>query len=311
MKNQLKLVSAIILLMNTNVSFSLGINSDLPLPMEDQVDLRKIIREKRRAHKVLERNYVFIPSSTKTSSFYIATTEVTNFEYLEFLYMIGKSDGAEVKSMHQPDTSNWLSIPRYGNSMATYYHKHPAYHDHPVVNVSYDDALAYSEFLEEHLNDSYQFEHIEFEVSLPTIEEWKHVAYQYSTVDLTPLEDDCLIDKKGNLNCVYNRIDQLDLKLTAEDSLELVDPEEYMQNYQHTPCSVYNFPAQSYGLQHLAGNVAEFVLDKGIVKGGGWQDSGYYLLNEVDKEYDDDGSSVNNGFRVMISICEKNTKKQS
>ena len=162
MKNQLKLITGVILLLITNVSLSSGIYSDLPSPndsknkKEAQVDPKKIMREKRRAHKALEGSYIFIPSSAKTSSFYIATTEVTNFQYLEFLHMIGKSDGAEVKSMHQPDTSNWLSIPRYGNSMATYYHKHPAYHDHPVVNVSYDDALAYSEFLEEHLNDSYQ-----------------------------------------------------------------------------------------------------------------------------------------------------------
>jgi hypothetical protein len=55
----------------------------------------------------------------------------------------------------------------------------------------------------------------------------------------------------------------------------------------------------------MAGNVEEFVLEKGISKGGSWSDTGYYLQNAVEEHYDSTFSaSSERGFRIVMKIKE-------
>ena len=55
----------------------------------------------------------------------------------------------------------------------------------------------------------------------------------------------------------------------------------------------------------MAGNVEEFVREKGITKGGGWDDTGYYLQNSVYETYSSSNeTSAARGFRFVMEIQE-------
>ena len=66
---------------------------------------------------------------------------------------------------------------------------------------------------------------------------------------------------------------------------------------------VRSYSRNDYGLYNMAGNVAEFVQEPGITKGGSWNDTGYYLQNGVAQTYADSSAASNTrGFRFMMQV---------
>ena len=58
-------------------------------------------------------------------------------------------------------------------------------------------------------------------------------------------------------------------------------------------------------IYHLASNVEEYMQEKGIIKGGGWKDTGYYLQNFVSQTYDStNATSEDRAFRVAMEIIK-------
>lgn len=86
------------------------------------------------------------PGTLKVAdNFFMDSDEVSNFNWLEYLYWTGRvfgSDSPQYKAA-LPDTSQWLSEDSCLHKYATYYLRHPAYRDYPVVGVSYEQAVAY------------------------------------------------------------------------------------------------------------------------------------------------------------------------
>ena len=81
-------------------------------------------------------------SQSKTVSvqaFYMDETEVTNFNWLEYLYWLSRVYSADYPEVYQkalPDTLVWRSKLGYNEPYVDYYLRHPAYRDYPVVGVS-------------------------------------------------------------------------------------------------------------------------------------------------------------------------------
>ncbi len=77
---------------------------------------------------------------------YFDKTEITNFSYLEFMFWTGKIFGTNSIEFISilPDTKVWSSLNIAYSSLDTFYLKHRAYNDFPVVGVSYEQAVAYS-----------------------------------------------------------------------------------------------------------------------------------------------------------------------
>ena len=68
---------------------------------------------------------------------------------------------------------------------------------------------------------------------------------------------------------------------------------------------VKSYPANGYGLFDMAGNVEEYVLEKGVTKGGSWKDTGYYLNIHVEELYDSTSlTSSERGFRFLMKLEE-------
>jgi len=79
--------------------------------------------------------------------------ESTNMDWLEYLYWIARVYGEdhELYLAALPDTTVWKNfvLPEYGEpfiDLTNHYLRHPAYYDYPVVGISQQQAMAYSQW---------------------------------------------------------------------------------------------------------------------------------------------------------------------
>lgn len=89
------------------------------------------------------------------SSFYMDQTEVTNFNYLEYLHwiMLLNTDNPIIYKKSLPDTLVWRDKLSYNEPYVLYYLRHPAYRDYPVVGVSWVQAAEYCKWRTDRVNE--------------------------------------------------------------------------------------------------------------------------------------------------------------
>ena len=96
------------------------------------------------------------PRRITIRSFYMDETEVTNLNYLEYLYWVNRvfgNDYPEVYRKALPDTLVWRERLAYNEPLADLYLRHPAYHDYPVVGVSWVQASEYCLWRSDRVNE--------------------------------------------------------------------------------------------------------------------------------------------------------------
>ncbi|MBL7897034.1 MAG: SUMF1/EgtB/PvdO family nonheme iron enzyme, partial [Crocinitomicaceae bacterium] len=78
------------------------------------------------------------PRRVTVSSFYMDQFEVTNFNWLEYLYWTRRTyeEFPMVYKNALPDTNCWRSPLAFNEPYVEYYLRHPAYQNYPVVGVS-------------------------------------------------------------------------------------------------------------------------------------------------------------------------------
>lgn len=84
-----------------------------------------------------------VPRRVTVRSFYMDQTEVSNLAYLEYLYWIGRVFGVNYPAVYRnalPDTLVWRERLAYNEPLVENYLRHPAYHEYPVVGVSWEQA---------------------------------------------------------------------------------------------------------------------------------------------------------------------------
>lgn len=89
-------------------------------------------------------------------SFYMDETEVTNLDYLEYLYWVSRVYGESYPEVYRkalPDTLVWRDRLAYNEPLASLYLRHPAYHDYPVVGVSWVQASDYASWRSDRVNE--------------------------------------------------------------------------------------------------------------------------------------------------------------
>lgn len=101
-----------------------------------------------------------IPRRVTVSSFYMDETEVSNLDYLEYLYWLNRvfrrgADGRphQVYLNALPDTLVWRDPLAYNEPFVENYLRHPAYHDYPVVGVSWVQARDYAAWRTDRVNE--------------------------------------------------------------------------------------------------------------------------------------------------------------
>ncbi len=100
------------------------------------------------------------PSQQHVMSFYMDETEVTNFMYLEYLNWLKKvfpPTEENYKNIYQgalPDTLVWRNRLGYNETMTNNYLRHPAYANYPVVGVNWIQAVEFSKWRTERVNEA-------------------------------------------------------------------------------------------------------------------------------------------------------------
>jgi gliding motility-associated lipoprotein GldJ len=100
------------------------------------------------------------PTQQHIQSFYMDETEVTNVMYLEYLEWLKKvfpPTEENYKNIYQgalPDTLVWRNRLGYNETMTNNYLRHPAYANYPVVGVNWIQAVEFSKWRTERVNEA-------------------------------------------------------------------------------------------------------------------------------------------------------------
>ena len=89
------------------------------------------------------------------ASFYMDETEVSNVDWLEYLYWIKRNfkEDAEYYNNALPDTLVWRKPLSYNEPWVNNYLRHPAYQDYPVVGVTWEQARDYCVWRTDRVNE--------------------------------------------------------------------------------------------------------------------------------------------------------------
>jgi sulfatase modifying factor 1 len=96
------------------------------------------------------------PHQVTVNSFYMDETEVSNLDYLEYIHWLKRVYGADYPNVVRkalPDTTVWLNKMTYNEPLVENYFRHPAYHDYPVVGVSWLQANNYASWRTDRVNE--------------------------------------------------------------------------------------------------------------------------------------------------------------
>ena len=99
------------------------------------------------------------PTQQHVQSFYMDETEVTNLMYLEYLdylkkvYPPSEERYRNIYNGALPDTLVWRNRLGYNETMTNNYLRHPAYVNYPVVGVSWIQAVEFSDWRTDRVNE--------------------------------------------------------------------------------------------------------------------------------------------------------------
>lgn len=100
------------------------------------------------------------PTQQHVQSFYMDETEVTNAMYLEYLDWLKKTfppSEEKYKDIYEgasPDTLVWRNRLGYDEAMTNNYLRHPSYANYPVVGVNWIQAVEFSKWRTERVNEA-------------------------------------------------------------------------------------------------------------------------------------------------------------
>ena len=99
------------------------------------------------------------PTQQHVQSFYMDETEVTNSMYLDYLdylkgvYSITEDNYKDIYGGALPDTLVWRNRLGYNETMTNNYLRHPSYAEYPVVGVNWVQAVEFSQWRTDRVNE--------------------------------------------------------------------------------------------------------------------------------------------------------------
>lgn len=230
-------------------------------------------------------------------SLLIDQTEVSNLHYRLFLEY-KKQNPSEYKAL-LPDTLVWKTF-RLNDPYIDHYFRYQGFAQFPVVGVSYEQALAFCAWRSEYLTAYYQnkkgkwkaYDFV-FTFRLPTESEWEKAALAGQNREENPYgfgKKAFKIWKKGEKNSKEKIVNWETENGKAEGMIT------------HW---IYGYEPNDWEIYQMIGNVAEMVKEKGIAKGGSWQDTPENCKVSEHQKYEQANYWV--GFRC---VCEVKIKKR-
>ena len=233
-------------------------------------------------------------------AFYMLETEVPNKAYNHFLNDLkaqGRTDDYEKACFR---SENWYTPNHHNEAARCYYDSFPAYELYPAVNVPYEGAVLFCQWLTEKVGNP------EWEYVLPSQLDWTWAAEGGKTGEVYSMGGPFLTAADGTPYYHYQHVD--DSWITRTDSgFQVVDnhPNTVSTNFigSDIPYPAKSLRANGYGLYNMCGNVAEMVSNPNMAVGGSWLDPGYDIRIYSTKEYTQPSPQI--GFRVIARKVEK------
>jgi formylglycine-generating enzyme required for sulfatase activity len=262
--------------------------------------------------KALTKSYVLVPSGTAivngdsvtVQSFYMYNKEVTNFNYLEFLYDLKSHGETELLKIAQVDSNRWNMLNSYNQAYVTYYHSHPAYKEYPVVNVSHEAALLYCKWLGEKYDEKFGTKG-KFKFRLPERAEYIRAARGDSKASYA-WKTNSLRNEKGQILCNFTQLGSEDIHRNTETGKYeiVIATREYWDNgFADILAPSESYWPNEFKIYNLNGNAAEMIAEKGIAMGGSWKNTGYDVRVESEQNYSEPNPWT--GFRVVMTVVNK------
>ena len=235
---------------------------------------------------------------------YVCKYEVSNLEYRAFLNDMEMKNPLLAKD-YKIDSTKWTEGVNYGEPMARYYHIHPAYNNYPVVNVTFEGAKAYCEWLTDQYNSDPKRKFKKVRFYIPTEEEWMNVANGGNKNKMYPWTGYYLRNKSGQFLCNFRHVGDEHISYDAEKKEYTITPEAKiagsLSDRTIFTAAVNSFDAATpYGIHNMSGNIAEMVNEKGIAKGGSFNSPGFDVRIESKMNYTEASPEI--GFRVFMYV---------
>ena len=233
-------------------------------------------------------------------AFYMLETEVTNKAYNLFLNDLKAQGRTEDYEKACFRSENWYTPNHHNEATRCYYDSFPAYELYPAVNVPYEGAVLFCQWLTEKVGNP------EWEYVLPSQLDWTWAASGGMTRAAYSMGEPFLTAADGTPYYHYQHVD--DSWITRTDSgFQVVDnhPNTVSTNFigSDIPYPAKSLRANGYGLYNMCGNVAEMVSNPNMAVGGSWLDPGYDIRIYSIKNYTQPSPQI--GFRVIARKVEK------
>ncbi len=236
------------------------------------------------------------------SSFYISKFEVSNLYYHIFFDQVAPHLSAPEKQVILCDSTGWDQVMTSSGPMKEYYYRHPSYNSYPVVNIRYEAAVKYCEWLQQKIqkdNPAYSIE-----VKLPTREQWTWAARGGRSQAIYPWGNYYLRNSKGAFLCNFKRVgDQAIYRNRKTGKPEVAERGNGSLTTDFFTANVRSFYPNDYGIYNICGNAAEMISERGIAMGGSWNDYGGDVSTNAEAGYTGVAPTV--GFRPIIIVKEK------
>lgn len=251
--------------------------------------------------KLLEKGQVKIRGKLWASS-----GELSNAAYEMFLMDLVENREFSLLEKCQIYPADWRALlPEKFQKLSdkdVFLHGHPEADETPVQNISYEAAQAYCQWITNVYNNSTdrKKKHQKVVFRLPTIEEWEYAARAGKEVKVYPWDYRQTGPKPVNLKGCYLANFNVAEEAPCEDCPSPTSATSQDGGFFTVPVDAY-FP-NDLGLYNTIGNVAEMVQDKGVAKGGSWEDHPDNCTISSKKSYENTSPAV--GFRVFMEVLK-------
>jgi formylglycine-generating enzyme required for sulfatase activity len=236
--------------------------------------------------KNIKRNFAKVKSDL-----YVSKYEVSNLDYRNFLADMLNDNKIEVYRNCLPDTLAWKDKLKNTEPFVQFYFRNSSYDNYPVVGISYESAIEYCNWLTEKYNNDSKKKYTFLLFKLLSKEEWTFAANNGdASKEYTWGSGFMQNNRKENLcNYKYNEIQKIN-QTSIIDKTMITSP-------------VNSFYPNSFGIYNMCGNVAEMIEEKGISKGGSFDDTDDKVRISSEKIYTKSQADI--GFRVAMKIIEE------
>lgn len=137
------------------------------------------------------------PRRITVHSFYMDETEITNIQYLEYLYWLTRVYGTDYPEVYKkalPDTLVWRDRLAFNEPFVELYLRHPAYQNYPVVGVNWLQATDFCSWRTDRVNEQILIREGILRVNPAQVNEdnfntQAYLANQYEGLVKSPLKD--------------------------------------------------------------------------------------------------------------------------